>query len=386
MVPRLLQEALTSSHAKSALVLGPRQTGKSTLIASLRPDLAIDLSDETTYRDFTANAGELEARLGGSAPATVFIDEVQRVPSLLNTVQSILDKGKRGARKLPRFFLTGSSARKLRRGHANLLPGRLFTYQLGPLCAAELEYRIDTRRALSVGLLPEPYLEHTDPEKQKLLRSYAGSYLREEIQAEALTRNLESFSRFLDVAAQHASHSLDFSKLAAKASVARRSAMRYFEILEDTLIARRVDPPADVDGDLVRHPKFYFFDPGVLNGLLGNFAASADRVGALFEHLFIGQVWASAAARDVDVRVATFRTRGGLEVDFVIDVAGERWLVEAKAATRTDEADASALRRAQRDHFSARTRCLVVHTGDVARRIDSVPHLPWQLGLKEIGL
>lgn len=385
MVPRLLSTSL-STAPKSALVLGPRQTGKSTLIASLRPDLTIDLADEATYRDFTANAGELEARLGASGPTTIFIDEVQRVPSLLNTVQSMLDRTKRGGAKVPRFWLTGSSARKLRRGHANLLPGRLFTYQLGPLCAAELDYRVDTRRALSVGLLPEPYLEHSDPEKHKLLRSYAGSYLREEIQAEALTRNLESFSRFLDVAAQYASQSLDFSKLAARASVARRSAMRYFEILEDTLIARRIEPSPDVDADLVKHPKFYFFDPGVLNGLLGNFVASPDRIGNLFEHLFVGQVWASAAAHDVEVRVSTFRTRGGLEVDFVIDVAGERWLVEAKAATRTDETDASALRRAHREHFGHGARCLVVHTGDVARRIDGVAHLPWQQGLKEMGL
>src|SRR5439155_18803939 len=133
----------------------------------------------------------------------------------------------------------------------------VFTYALGPLCAAELEYRVETSLALQFGTLPEPYLEHAPPDKQKLLRSYAGSYLREEIQAEALSRNIESFSRFLDVAAQWASRALDFSKMANRARVARRSAMRYFEILEDTLLARRLDATDEAaDADLVKHAKF----------------------------------------------------------------------------------------------------------------------------------
>lgn len=385
MVPRLLAAVLERA-AKSALVVGPRQTGKSTLFASLEPELSIDLADEATYRDFVSHPEELTARVAASRPTSVFIDEVQRIPSLLNTVQSLIDRSKRRGERATRFWLTGSSARKLRRGQANLLPGRLFTYALGPLCAAELDYRVDTNLALSVGTLPEPYLEHAPSDKHKLLRSYAGSYLREEIQAEALTRNLESFSRFLDVAAQSASQSLDYSKLATRASVARRSAMRYFEILEDTLIARRVDPVPDLAADVVKHPKFYFFDPGVLNGLLGNFTASPDRVGMLFEHLFVTQVWASAAAHDKDVRVSTFRTRGGLEIDFVVDLGGDRWLVEVKASARTHQADGAALGRAADTYFRRRDRRLVVHTGEVARVIEGIPHLPWQAALREMGL
>jgi predicted AAA+ superfamily ATPase len=385
MVPRLLAGVLAHG-TKSALVVGPRQTGKSTLFASLAPDLNIDLANESTYRDFVSRPEELEARIAAVHPASVFIDEVQRIPSLLNTVQSLIDRTKRRGERTTRFWLTGSSARKLRRGQANLLPGRLFTYGLGPLCAAELEYKVDTHLALSVGTLPEPYLEHPTGDKHKLLRSYAGSYLREEIQAEALTRNLESFSRFLDVAAQSASQSLDFSKLATRASVSRRSAMRYFEILEDTLIARRVDPVPDLDADVVRHPKLYFFDPGVLNGLLGNFTASPDRLGMLFEHLFVSQVWASAAARDKDVRVSTFRTRGGLEIDFVIDLDGARWLVETKASSRTHASDASALVRAADTYFAKKARRLVVHSGETARVYDDVPHLPWQAALREMSL
>lgn len=385
MVPRLLAARLARSK-KSALVLGPRQTGKSTLIHGLRPDVTINLADETTYLEFATNPGELVARLARAPESrTVFIDEVQRVPGLLNTAQALLDDAKRQHRAL-RFWLTGSSARKLRRGQANLLPGRLFVYELGPLCAAELDYRVDTTLALQVGTLPEPYLEHTLAEKQKLLRSYAGSYLREEVQAEALSRSLESFSRFLEVAAVWASRALDFSKMASRAKVARRSAMRYFEILEDTLLARRVESIDDLtDADVVKHPKFYFFDPGVLNGLLGNFVVSPDRVGVLFEHLWVSQLRASAAARNIELRLRTFRTRAGLEVDFVVDLGQERWLVEVKATPRPDTADVSSLSRAAR-YFPSATKKLLVHNGTTARVLEGIPVLPWQEGLREMGL
>ena len=204
--------------------------------------------------------------------------------------------------------------------------------------------------------------------------------------AEALTRNLESFSRFLDIAARTAGSSLDFSKMANRAKVARRSAMRYFEILEDTLIARRIDIVDDArNADVVKHPKFYFFDVGVLNGLLVNFSASADRIGNLFEHLMVSQLYAGAAARDEPINVRTFRTRGGLEIDFVVDIAGQRWLVEAKATTTPHHDDVVPLKRSSM-YFSAKSKPLLVHTGAVERVIDGVPALPWQVALKEIGL
>lgn len=319
-------------------------------------------------------------------PRTVLIDEIQRLPSLLNTVQSLLDDAKIQGQQVPRFLLTGASARKLRRGGANLLPGRVFTYHLGPLTSAELDRRVDTALAMAVGTLPEPYLEHPPAEKQKLLRSFAGSYLREEVQAEALTRSLESFSRFLDVAAANAGQSLDFSKLAARAKVARRSAMRYFEILEDSLLVRRVDPHGDLElADLVRHPKFYFFDPGVLNGLLGNFGVSGDRRGNLFEHLFVSQLWASAAAFDRGLRLGTLRTHGGLEVDFVVTLGGDTWLIEVKSTSSPQGGDIRPLKRAAL-RVPSSIRCILAHAGSTERVIDGVPALPWQKALAEMGL
>ena len=154
MVPRHLAPFLRKS-TKSVLVLGPRQTGKSTLIRSLSPDLAINLVQESTFLEFARNPRELEQRLAATRYQTVFVDEVQRLPQLLNTIQAILDEQPRA----PKFYLTGSSARKLKRGKANLLPGRLHTYWLGPLAASELDYHLDTEDALSTGTLPGMWME-----------------------------------------------------------------------------------------------------------------------------------------------------------------------------------------------------------------------------------
>jgi predicted AAA+ superfamily ATPase len=342
MIDRLLGRVIARSP-KSVLLLGPRQTGKSTLVLDLRPDMVINLARESEFLTFAANADELEERIRSEAPGTVLIDEVQRLPSLLNTVQALLDEAKR-AKKPLKFFLTGSSARKLRRGQANLLPGRVLCYRLGPLTSAEIGPDFSARRAMELGTLPEPYLEPERAAAEKLLASYSGTYLREEIQAEALSRNLEGFSRFLHVAAACSGQSLDFSKLSQRARLSRTGTVRYFEALEDTLLVYRLAPFPEAKGaDMVKHPRYYFFDPGVLNGLLGSFTASADRVGTLFEHLVVSQLWATAAAYDRELSLHAFRTRGGLEVDFIARFHHTLWAIEAKATERVTDRDAAPL-------------------------------------------
>jgi len=166
MITRALTPILRDSK-KSFLLLGPRQTGKSTLVSSLDPDLSINLAHEPTYLEFARNPRELEERLN-ALPATgklqtIFLDEVQRLPSLLNTVQALLDSSPRRYK----FFLTGSSARKLRRGQANLLPGRIFTYHLGPVVSREMDYRLDTHKALAHGTLPGILFEPDLKTKEK---------------------------------------------------------------------------------------------------------------------------------------------------------------------------------------------------------------------------
>lgn len=375
-----------ASAKKSFLLLGPRQTGKSTLVSSLMPDISINLAHEPTYLEFARNPRELDERLAavpaGQKMQTVFVDEVQRLPSLLNTIQTLLD-----APAMPyRFFLTGSSARKLRRGNANLLPGRIFVYHLGPLTSREMGYQINTVQALSHGTLPGILVEPDQYVREKTLSSYAATYLKEEVQAEALTRNLEGFARFLSICAEYAGRFLDLAKLAADAQVARQSAVRYFEILEDCLIVHRLPPFAkSTRRRLVQHPRYYFFDPGVLNGLLRNFRASPDRIGNLFEHLVFTQIAHSALHLDALMNLSSYRTEHGAEVDFIITRDGETFAIESKASRNVSTSDLRGLNSFS-EYYGKSHRAMVFYLGDQRRKIGKVEILPWQEGLKEIGL
>lgn len=380
MIARALATRLAASR-KSILLLGPRQTGKSTLVASLNPDVSINLAHEPTYLEFLRNPSELEQRLGARrGPSTVFIDEVQRLPSLLNTVQVLLDRPSH----LFKFYLTGSSARKLRRGHANLLPGRVHAYSLGPLSCGELGYALDPRRALAYGTLPGIFTEEDGKSREKTLRSYALTYLKEEVQAENLARNLEGFARFLYAAAERSGQFLDLAKLASAAQIPRQSAVRFFEVLEDCLLVRRADPfGKSPSRRLIQHPRFYFFDGGVLNGLLGNFVVSGDRLGSAFEHLIFNQIVHEASARDQEVRVTTYRTEHGAEVDLILERGPETWAIEIKAskAVRTGELRGLG---SFREYHGKKHRSWVLYMGDARKNLNGVELWPWQEGLREL--
>ena len=266
--------------------------------------------------------------------------------------------------------MTGSSARKLRRGHANLLPGRLHTYVLGPLVASELAYQVDAKKALAIGTLPGMWLETDRREAEKSLRSYAATYLKEEIQAEALTRNVEGFSRLLLVAAAEAGTFIDFSKLASQAGVSRQSAIRYVEILEDTLIIRRCEAfRHSLRKRLVQNPKFFFFDPGVLNGLLENFLVSSDRIGLLFEHLVFNQIVDSAQSQDRQIHVSSYRTTHGAEVDFIVELDGQIVAVEVKAAPRVDRLDVRGF-KSFAEYLGKKPQSVVVYLGQEKKLIE----------------
>lgn len=350
--------------------MGPRQVGKSTLLESLKPDLIINLALEEEFLKFTTNPGELEARIAEQRPDSILVDEVQRLPSLLNTIQVLIDQNKK-----MRFYLSGSSARKLRRGSANLLPGRLFNYRLGPLSCIELNFKMDTERALEVGSLPEAYLEERS-HTEKLLRSYTATYLREEILAEALTRQIQGFSRFLRTAAESSGQFLDFSKMAAKAKVNRSAARRYYELLEDTLVCDRVDAYSSDEFDLVKHPKYFFFDNGVVNGVLENFKASADRKGFLLEHLFFNQLKNTSYCLDRAVHISHFRTRNGLEVDFVVECDGRTFLIEVKSNSPS-VSELAPLITARR-YFPTTIECLVACSKTEDKKIQGIRILSWQ--------
>ena len=377
MITRRLESVLRRDK-KSVLLLGPRQTGKSTLIRSLSPAMSVNLADESVYLAFASNPSELKERLSSKTFRTVFIDEVQRLPSLLNTIQSILDEG--GGKT--KFYLTGSSARKLKRGKANLLPGRVHSYSLSPLLSSELNYDMSAREALTTGTLPGIWTENNSTEKQKTLRSYAATYLKEEIQAEALTRNVEGFSRFLMVAAAESGKFLDLSKLASQAALPRQSVVRYFEILEDTLIIRRCEAFRNsLRRRLVQSPKFFFFDTGVLNGLLGNFTASADRIGVLFEHLIFNQIVDSMQAKGDEFRMSSYRTGHGAEVDFILECKNHVYAIEVKATNHLSRVDTRGFKSFS-EYFGKRYEPCILYLGSAEKTVQGIQVLPWQSFLR----
>lgn len=371
-----------SSTKKSVLLLGPRQVGKSTLIHSLKPDLEFNLADEEVFFRFTSNPGVLRQELESSSAKTVFLDEVQRFPPLLNTVQALVDEN----RKL-KFYLSGSSARKLKRGKANLLPGRVLNFHLGGLVASELDYQAPQELLMKFGSLPGVYLEKDEKSKKAILRTYLSNYVLEEIRAEALIRNVASFSRALPFAIRTSGQFIDYSKLAKQAKVSRHSLSRFYEIFEDTLIGQRLWPDEKLleKADLVKHPRFFVFDLGVYNTMVGSFDVSEDRKGRLFEHLIFNQLKHSAWAKDIDLAISNFRSRGGLEVDFIIEINSKRFALELKTNSEIESNDLNALRSLKRDYEPSITG-LGVHCGKKSQKIEGIWCHPWQVALKELGL
>jgi predicted AAA+ superfamily ATPase len=370
-----------SSTKKSVLILGPRQVGKSTLIRSLNPELTINFALESDFFEFQHNPRELQERLSKTNPRTVFIDEVQRVPKITNTIQAILDENP----KL-KFYLTGSSARKLRKGRANLLPGRIVCFELCPLSIQELHTDWNENDCLAFGSLPGVLAEKNLVERKRILKSYAQTYLKEEIVAEAVVKNTESFTRFLMASAGFAGKYLDLSKLAKVSKSPRQNTVRHFEILEDTLLAQRVyADPALIDKgiDLVKHPRFFYFDNGVLNALLGSFELSSDRIGPLFEHLVFNQVRTLALSQEKDFKAFNLRTRGGFEIDFIFKIDQNYFAVECKASDEVDTQALSCLKRVK--EFYKKISPMVIYRGKKSFIREGIPVLPLSKAMAEMG-
>jgi predicted AAA+ superfamily ATPase len=335
MIERLLD--LPKKH--SLFLFGPRQTGKSTMLRSsfsTTTTFYLDLLQSSEYLRLSANPALFREEVMAIGPEIthVIIDEVQRIPQLLDDVHSILES------KRPRIFvLSGSSARKLKRSHANLLAGRAWTFHLYPLTSLELGERFLLSRALQYGTLPNIYLDNDDASAQRTLRSYVDTYLQEEIQIEANVRNVGSFYKFLTLAADASGSIVNYSSLAHDTGVPVNTMREFFRILEDTLIGSFL--PAFTRSDtkrLIKHPKFLFFDTGVRNALLGrtNVALSEGTAefGRSFEHFVILELIRINAYKEKSFRFSYYRTNNGSEVDLVAESpTGETWGVEIKASS-----------------------------------------------------
>lgn len=352
------------------------------MIKSLSPDLTINLATEADFFEFQHNPRELQERLSKTNPKTVFIDEVQRIPKITNTIQAIVDED-----PTLKFYLTGSSARKLKSGRANLLPGRIVCFELCPLSIRELGTDWNEEECLAFGSLPGVLAEQNVVERKRISKSYARTYLKEEIVAEAIVRNTENFARFLMASAGFAGKYLDLSKLAKISKSPRQNTVRQFEILEDTLIAQRIyaDPYLiDRGVDPVKHPRFFYFDLGVLNALLGSFDLSRDRIGPLFEHLVFNQVRALALSQEKNFDAFNLRTRGGFEIDFIFKIDQNYFAVECKASDEIDLQALSCLKRAR--EFYKKITPMIIYRGKKSFIRDGIPVLPLSKAITEMGL
>lgn len=363
--PRALDLAAASA-ARSLFLLGPRQTGKTVLVRQALPEARyLNLLDSDLYLSLSRRPALLR-ELVQPADRLVVIDEIQKLPELLDEVHLLLDGGS------VRFVLTGSSARKLRRGGVNLLGGRARSRVLHPFVARELGDAFDLRRALDVGTLPAIYLSD-DPAQD--LRAYAGDYLRQEVAAEGLTRNIPAFSRFLEVAALCNGQLLNYSAIASDAQVPVSTVREYFQILEDTLIAHRLEPyRASVKRKPIVTPKLYFFDVGVARHLQQRrgLRAGSPEFGEAFEAHLHHELRSYIDTRG-DGELCYWRSKSGFEVDFVLN---RRTAVEVKAKSAVAQRDLRGLLALREEQLLERYLCVSLESRP--RRSEGIEVLPWR--------
>ena len=353
---------------KSFFLLGPRATGKSTLAANQLPEaLVYDLLDDDVYARLLKRPRALGEELAADdGKRLVVIDEIQKLPSLLDEVQRLIDKEGR------RFLLTGSSARKLRRGGANLLAGRAWSAELFPLTFSEIP-SFDLLRYLNRGGLPAVY---PSDDYEEELRSYANLYLREEIVAEALVRKVDAFARFLDVVALSNGEELHYQGISNDAGVPVRTVQSFVQILEDTLLGFTVPAfGATKRRKAITRPKFFSFDIGVTGALArrGEIRERSELFGRAFEHFIALELRAYLGYRRRAEALSYWRSTSGFEVDFIV---GDQLALEVKATRQVSERDLRGL-RALREEGLLR-RYAVVSLDEVKRKVDGVEVWPWK--------
>jgi len=371
MVVRMLERVL-KPPSQSFFLLGPRGTGKSTWLQNLFPDAhLVDLLSEATYQSLLANPGLFANQLNAVPPGKwVVIDEVQRLPSLLNEVHRFIEK------KQFNFVLCGSSARKLKRAGVNLLAGRALNRSMHPFVPEELDKPFNIADALQFGLLP---IVWDSVEKTETLAAYTQLYLKEEIQAEALVRNLTGFARFLPIAALYQGKVINVSNIAREAGVARTTVAGYLEILEETLLCFRL--PAYEAKMRVRErklPKWYWCDPGLVRAIKKSSGALVpEETGFLFEGLVAQLLRAYRDYRRIFDGMYYWAPSGGgkTEVDFLLLNGHGFFAVEVKSGRHFSEKWCKGL-RAIADLKGLQRRFIVYPEGPVLRTDDGIEVMP----------
>lgn len=360
---------------ESLFFWGARQTGKSTLLKAMFPDaLWFDLLRSDVYRRYLTEPMQFrEAVLADSADRLVVVDEIQKVPALLDEIHWLIEnKGRR-------FIMSVSSPRKILRQGANLLGGRAIRYELFPLVSAEIP-GFDLMRALNNGLLPRHYLSERP---RKLLEAYIGNYLQDEIVAEARIRNIAAFSQFLRAAAFSNGEMVNYSGIGSDCGVSHNTVREYFQILEDTLIGRFIPSfQKRPKRRVILAPKFYYVDLGLVNILLsrGKIERQTESMGNAFEHFIAQELHAHASYTQEPYQISYWRTTSQLEVDFIL--GDHEVAVEVKSTDNIQPQHLKGL-KAFAEEYPVK-KLIVVSTDPVERLVGGVAVLPWQVFLERL--
>ena len=385
MIPRLISPL----PGHSFFLFGARGTGKTTFLREYfkqSANLWIDLLDPEQEDRYARNPAELSQQLAANRQHLewVVIDEVQKVPKLLDIVHSLIET------KRLRFALTGSSARRLKKTTVNLLAGRAFVYNLFPLTHRELGPRFDLDQVLRYGTLPTLFSLNTEEEYQAYLRAYALTYLKEEVWAEHLIRKLDPFRRFLEIAAQSNGEIINYSNIARDVGADHKTVASYFEILEDTLLGFIVEPfHLSLRKRQLQSPRFFFFDPGIVRALTRMLAVPLKpktyAYGKAFEHFVIIEIIRLSSYYQKDYRFSYLNTKDGAEIDLIVERPGQPLvLVEIKSTVHVTEQDVRQLVRFKKDLPGSEAICL--SKDPVKKEIKGVLSLPWEEGIAALGL
>jgi uncharacterized protein len=391
MIKRKCAVSQCLKRRESIFLFGPRGVGKSYYLKDLlkgkKNVLQIDLLRTKEFNRYTIEPDlihkEVEARLSAtSGELIVYIDEIQRVPALLNEIHALIETHQK---KLV-FMLTGSSARKLKKGGANLLAGRALTQKMHPFSSLEVDF--DIQDVLIYGTLPTVYLKKLN--RKRYLKSYVDTYLKEEIINESVVRNIQGFNAFLEIAAQMNGAPINFSKIGKDCNLASTTVSDYYEILSDTLVAFRLNAwDRSVRQQVRKSPKFYFFDNGVLNTIRGELGLvlkpSSYRFGNLFESFIIQELIRFNDHFESDFKFYHWRTDSDLEVDCILAKSSfdqSPIAIEIKSSTSPSADDLAGLRAFKEEFPSAQCFCLCLSPRPI--KIEDCLALPWQEGLKMI--
>jgi predicted AAA+ superfamily ATPase len=375
MFSRLLK--IPVDNNKSFFLFGPRGAGKTTWIKSIFSEaLYFDLLEFDLYNDLLARPGRLENLIPPGFQNWIILDEIQRIPQLLNEVHRLIETFHY------KFILTGSSARTLRKKGVNLLAGRALTYKMYPLTAVELGDSFCLKKSLAWGHLPSIPSEKNP---NLFLKAYVQTYLREEVLQEGLTRNLGSFSRFLETASFSQGSVLNISEIARESGIERMRVTNYFSILEDLLLASLLPVfTRRAKRRMISHPKFYFFDVGIFRALrpMGPLDSPQEAEGPCLETLCFQELSAINDYYNYEYNLYYWRTSNGVEVDFILYGPKGLLAFEIKRSSRISKKDLNGLRLFANDYPEA--KLYMLYGGSRQEYVNNISILPVEKALKEL--